>query len=63
MARNIPEVARDTVDDPASQVADLLHAVTHRLRREARESIGPHDATWTQVRALRALERLPGPHG
>lgn len=61
MARNIPAVPGDTPAELAPQVADLLHAVTHRLRREARDSLGPDDATWTQMRALRALGRLPVP--
>ncbi|MEP4650698.1 MAG: MarR family winged helix-turn-helix transcriptional regulator [Ilumatobacter sp.] len=61
MTRGIPRVAGDTPDELAPQVADLLHSVTHRLRREARATQGAHRATWTQMRALRALERLRPP--
>ena len=61
MGRDIPDVPNDTPEELAPQVADLLHAVTHRLRREARDSLGPDDPTWTQLRALRALGRLPVP--
>ena len=61
MVRDIPEVPDDTPHELAPQVADLLHTVTHRLRREARNLLGPDDPTWTQLRALRALARLPVP--
>mgnify|MGYP003136148997 CR=1 FL=1 len=61
MDADIPGVSSDTPGELAPQVADLLHAVTRRLRREARDSLGPDDATWTQMRALRALGRLPVP--
>ena len=54
-------MTRGAPDDVAPQVADLLHAVTRRLRHEARASLEPHDTTWTQMRALRALGRLRAP--
>jgi DNA-binding MarR family transcriptional regulator len=58
-----PELAQHEVaaQELAPQVADLLHAVTHRLHREARAGRSADDPTWSQLRALRALGRLPVP--
>jgi DNA-binding MarR family transcriptional regulator len=57
MARKIPDVPGGT-SDVASEVADLLQAVTHRLRRAARQEMGSNEVTWAQMRALRALDRM-----
>jgi DNA-binding MarR family transcriptional regulator len=61
MARKIPHVSDDTRMDTASEVADLLQAVTHRLRREARHELGSNEITWAQMRALRVLARIATP--
>lgn len=45
--------------DLASQVADLLQAVTHRLRRESRADLGARGVTMAHMRALRVLARTP----
>jgi DNA-binding MarR family transcriptional regulator len=60
MPRKIPDVSTGT-SDVSSEVADLLQAVTHRLRREARHEAGSNAVTWAQMRALRALDRMSGP--
>ncbi|MET0908317.1 MAG: MarR family transcriptional regulator [Ilumatobacteraceae bacterium] len=61
MGRKIPEPANERRAEVAAEVADLLHAVTHRLRREARDALGPARVTWAQLRALRTLDRLGVP--
>jgi DNA-binding MarR family transcriptional regulator len=65
MVRNIPggsRASRSPVQSQvASEVADLLQAVTHRLRREARAVLGPEGVTPAQVRALRTIARLRAP--
>ena len=55
MAQNIP--------DPAliADIADLLHRVTHQMRRATRSQLDPLRVTWSQVRALRTLSRGDAP--
>lgn len=55
MARSIP-----ADQETATDVADLLHGLAHRLRREARDDL-PDRVTWGQVRALRTVARAGRP--
>jgi DNA-binding MarR family transcriptional regulator len=41
----------------AGEVADLVHAVAHLMRRRASRDLEPLGVTWAQVRALRVVER------
>ena len=47
--------------DLAADVADLLHQVNHRIRRQAAETLEPLGATTAQMRAIRALARRGTP--
>jgi DNA-binding MarR family transcriptional regulator len=63
MARSIPRQPADgssggvPPDALMGEVADLLHSVSHRIRRESRSELEPLDVTWAQLRALRAAHR------
>lgn len=61
MATPIPSATGSGGSDVTTEVADLLQAVAHRLRREARGGRRATPATWAQMRALRALARRVGP--
>jgi DNA-binding MarR family transcriptional regulator len=55
MGRSIP--------DPSvtAEIADLLHSVTHRMRRASGPDLESLGVTWAQIRALRALSRAATP--
>jgi DNA-binding MarR family transcriptional regulator len=53
MADRIP----DERERLAGEVADLVHAVAHLLRRRATRDLEPLGVTWAQVRALRVVAR------
>lgn len=64
MVSDIPDRRRASPDESAdvsAEVADLLQAVAHRMRRDARDGRGSPDVTWAQMRALRAVAKLPAP--
>lgn len=50
-----------TTPDPSAEFLDLLHSITHAVRREASLRGEPVGTTPGQVRFLRALERAGGP--
>ncbi len=45
----------------AAEVADLLHQVNHRIRRQAAATFAPLGATSAQMRAMRVLGRCDAP--
>ena len=61
MPRRIPGQDDDEGPDLAADVADLLHQVNHRIRRQAAETLEPLGATTAQMRAIRALARREAP--
>lgn len=61
MPSYIPAHTEHDGQDVATEVADLLQAVAHRLRREARVGLDSVGVTWAQARALRTLARREGP--
>lgn len=46
--------------DVGVEVADLIGSVSRRIRRTANQDLGPLGITWSQLRALRAVERCDG---
>lgn len=60
MPQNIP-AAPDGDQELTSEVAELLHGVTHRMRRATGQELEPLGVTWAQVRALRTLHRCGRP--
>lgn len=46
--------------DPAIEVAELIGSVSRRIRRTADRDLGPLGITWSQLRALRTVERSDG---
>ena len=61
MPRRIPDQDDPAGHDLAAEVADLLHQVNHRIRRQAAETLEPLGATTAQMRAIRALARREAP--
>ena len=61
MPRRIPDQDDPAEHDLAAEVADLLHQVNHRIRRQAAETLEPLGATTAQMRAIRALARREAP--
>lgn len=55
MARSIP------AEGASADVADLIAAVSRRIRRAANRDLDPLGVTWGQVRALRTLARCGEP--
>ena len=47
--------------DTSAEIADLVAAVSRRIRIDANRDLGPLGVTWAQVRALRMLARAAGP--
>ena len=45
----------------SAEIADLMAAVSRRIRIDANRDLGPLGVTWAQVRALRTLARADGP--
>ena len=43
--------------ESAAEIADLIAAVSRRIRTDANRDLGPLGVTWAQVRALRTLAR------
>jgi DNA-binding MarR family transcriptional regulator len=47
--------------DASAEIADLVAAVSRRIRNDAKGDLGPLGVTWAQVRALRTLARAADP--
>src|SRR5262245_50059742 len=47
--------------ETSAEVADLVAALSRRIRIDASRDLGPLGVTWGQVRALRTLARAGGP--
>ena len=45
----------------SAEIADLMAAVSRRIRIDANRDLGPLGVTWAQVRALRTLARAATP--
>ena len=57
----MPDVFPDAQgSDAAVEVADLIGSVARRIRTAANRDLGPLGITWSQLRALRTVDRCTG---
>ncbi len=55
-------MGRSVPDEPTSaEIADLVGALSRRIRHRAHRDLDPFGVTWSQMRALRTIARHDGP--